>query len=131
NPEQLSALFEGEDLGTLFLAQEQQRTSRKHWIAHTVKAKGQLVLDDGAVEALMRRGKSLLPSGVIAVRGTFEAGDSVACVDHADREIAKGLVNYSSQAITRIMGQKSTDIQKTLGYKDYDEVIHRDNLVIM
>ena len=131
NPEQLSALFEGEDLGTLFLAQEQQRTSRKHWIAHTVKAKGQLVLDDGAVEALMRRGKSLLPSGVIAVRGTFEAGDSVACVDQADREIAKGLVNYSSQAIARIMGQKSTDIQKTLGYKDYDEVIHRDNLVIM
>jgi glutamate 5-kinase len=131
HPEQLSALFEGEDLGTLFLAQEQQRTSRKHWIAHTVKAKGQLVLDDGAVEALMRRGKSLLPSGVIAVRGTFEAGDSVACVDHADREIAKGLVNYSSQAITRIMGQKSADIQKTLGYKDYDEVIHRDNLVIM
>ncbi|TLY19857.1 MAG: glutamate 5-kinase [Nitrospirae bacterium] len=128
--EQLSALFEGEDVGTLFLPQEQQLTSRKHWIAHTLKAKGQLVLDDGAVEALMRRGKSLLPSGITAVRGDFEAGDSVACVDHASREIAKGLVNYSSQAIAKIMGRKSADIQKTLGYKDYDEVIHRDNLVI-
>src|SRR5437588_603169 len=128
--EQLSALFEGEDVGTLFLPQEQQLTSRKHWIAHTLKAKGQLVLDDGAVEALTRRGKSLLPSGITAVRGDFEAGDSVACVDHASREIAKGLANYSSQAIAKIMGRKSADIQKTLGYKDYDEVIHRDNLVI-
>ena len=128
--EQLAALFEGKDVGTLFLPQEQQLTSRKHWIAHTLKAKGQLVLDDGAVEALMRRGKSLLPSGITAVRGDFEAGDSVACVDHASREIAKGLVNYSSQAIAKIMGRKSADIQKTLGYKDYDEVIHRDNLVI-
>jgi glutamate 5-kinase len=128
--EQLSALFDGEDLGTLFLPREQQLTSRKHWIAHTVKTKGQLVLDDGAVEALVRRGKSLLPSGVTAVRGQFEAGDSVACLDPSDREIAKGLVNYSSQAIMKIMGLKSADIHRTLGYKDYDEVIHRDNLVI-
>jgi glutamate 5-kinase len=133
--EELGALFEGIDegidIGTLFLPKEQQLNSRKHWIAHTLKAKGQLVLDDGAVEALVRRGKSLLPSGIKAVRGEFEAGDSVACLDPLGREIAKGLVNYSSQAIAKIMGLKTTEIHRTLGYKDYDEVIHRDNLVIM
>ena len=128
--EQLAALFAGEEIGTLFLPQEQQLTSRKHWIAHTLKSKGHLVLDAGAVEALVRRGKSLLPSGITAVRGTFEAGDSVGCLDESGREIAKGLVNYSSPAIVKIMGLHSADISKTLGYKDYDEVIHRDNLVI-
>jgi len=128
--EQLTALFAGEDVGTLFLPREQQLTSRKHWIAHTLKPKGHLVLDVGAVEALVRRGKSLLPSGITGVRGTFDAGDSVACLDESGREIAKGLVNYSSPAIAKIMGLHSGDIPKTLGYKDYDEVIHRDNLVI-
>jgi glutamate 5-kinase len=121
----------GTDVGTLFLPKEQQLNSRKHWIAHTLKAKGQLILDDGAVEALVRRGKSLLPAGIKTVRGEFEAGDSVACLDLSEREIAKGLVNYSSQAIAKIMGLKTTEIQHTLGYKDYDEIIHRDNLVIV
>jgi glutamate 5-kinase len=128
--EHLSAVFEGKDIGTLFLPKEQQLTSRKHWIAHTSKPKGTIVLDDGAVEALVRRGKSLLPSGITAVHGAFEAGDNVACLDRNGREIAKGLVNYSSQAIAKIMGLKTTEIQQTLGYKDYDEVIHRDNLVV-
>ena len=129
--EELGALFVGIDVGTLFLPKEQQLNSRKHWIAHTLKAKGQLILDDGAVEALVRRGKSLLPAGIKTVRGEFEAGDSVACLDLSEREIAKGLVNYSSQAIAKIMGLKTTEIQHTLGYKDYDEIIHRDNLVIV
>ena len=96
-----------------------------------MKAKGRIALDAGAVDALTRRGKSLLPSGITAVDGEFEAGDSVACTDGQGREIAKGLVNYSSAAISKIKGLKSADIQQTLGYKDYDEVIHRDNLVIL
>ena len=96
-----------------------------------MKAKGRLTLDDGAVEALTRKGKSLLPSGITAVHGDFESGDAVACVDKSGREFAKGLVNYSSEAIAKIKGLKTSEIQKTLGYKDYDEVIHRDNLVIL
>ena len=96
-----------------------------------MKAKGRLTLDDGAVEALTRKGKSLLPSGITAVHGDFESGDAVVCVDQSGREFAKGLVNYSSEAVAKIRGMKTSEIQKTLGYKDYDEVIHRDNLVIL
>ena len=127
----LTALFHGNPVGTLFLPKSQKLTSRKHWIGYTVKAKGRLTLDDGAVEALTRKGKSLLPSGITAVHGDFEGGDAVACVDNSGREFAKGLVNYSSAAIGKIKGLKTSEIQKTLGYKDYDEVIHRDNLVIL
>jgi glutamate 5-kinase len=127
----LTMLFHGHPVGTLFLPKSQKLTSRKHWIGYTVKAKGRLTLDDGAVEALTRKGKSLLPSGITAVHGDFESGDAVACVDNSGREFAKGLVNYSSEAIAKIKGLKTSEIQKTLGYKDYDEVIHRDNLVIL
>jgi glutamate 5-kinase len=130
-PGQLPALFEGQEVGTLFLPKDQRLTSRKQWIAHTVKAKGRLTVDDGAVEALTRRGKSLLPSGVTAVHGEFEHGDCVACADRHGHEFAKGLVNYGAEAIARIKGLKSGDIQNALGYKDYDEVIHRDNLVLL
>src|SRR5439155_101816 len=104
-------------------------------VAHLVDADLLVILSDVeglyTVDALTRRGKSLLPSGITAVDGEFEAGDSVACTDGQGREIAKGLVNYSSAAISKIKGLKSADIQQTLGYKDYDEVIHRDNLVIL
>ncbi len=127
----LAALFDGQEVGTLFLPKGQRLTSRKHWIAYTVRTKGRLTLDDGAVEALTQKGRSLLPSGITAVHGGFESGDAVACQDRAGREFAKGLVNYSSEAIAKIKGLKTGDIQKTLGYKDYDEVIHRDNLVIL
>lgn len=127
----LAALFDGQEVGTLFLPKGQRLTNRKHWIAYTVRTKGRLTLDDGAVEALTRKGKSLLPSGITAVHGDFESGDAVACQDRSGREFAKGLVNYSSEAIAKIKGLKTGDIQKTLGYKDYDEVIHRDNLVIL
>src|SRR5213593_4752471 len=129
-PGHLTGLFQGDSVGTI-LPKSQKLTSRKHWIGYTVKAKGRLALDDGAVEALTRKGKSLLPSGITAVHGDFESGDAVVCVDKSGREFAKGLVNYSSEAIAKIKGLKTSEIQKTLGYKDYDEVIHRDNLVML
>jgi len=127
----LSGLMQGQAVGTFFLPKGERLTSRKHWIGYTVKAKGRLTLDDGAVEALTRKGRSLLPSGITNVSGDFEAGDCVACVDCSGREFAKGLVNYGAEAIAKIKSLKSGEIQKTLGYKDYDEVIHRDNLVIL
>jgi glutamate 5-kinase len=125
------AALHGEETGTLFLADQDRLTSRKHWIAYTVTPKGSLSLDGGAVEALLHKGKSLLPSGITSVSGRFEVGDSVSCVDPDGREVARGLVNYHAREIRKIMGQKTLEIEKILGYKYYDEVIHRDNLVVL
>jgi glutamate 5-kinase len=127
----LPSVFDGAEAGTFILPKGKRLTSRKHWIAFTLKAKGQLMLDDGAIDALVKRGKSLLPSGITAVSGEFNAGDAVACVDRNKKEIAKGLVNFSSDALKRIKGLKTADIQKILGAQEYEEAIHRDNLVIL
>ncbi len=130
-PGRVIEALSGAEVGTLFLPKDQKLNSRQHWIAYTLKSKGRLHLDQGAVEALTKRGKSLLPSGVREVSGRFESGDAVSCVDPAGQEFAKGLVNYGSAELAKIKGAKSTEIVKILGYKDYDEVIHRDNLVIL
>lgn len=127
----LPAVFRGTAAGTLFLPRDRRLTSRKHWIAFTLRAKGQVTVDEGAVEALVRRGKSLLPSGIILVGGAFDPGDAVACLDRDGKEFAKGLVNFSSEILDRIKGLKTVDIRKTLGLQEYEEVIHRDNLVIL
>jgi glutamate 5-kinase len=105
--------------------------SRKHWIAHTLRARGTVSVDQGAVEALITRGKSLLASGIVKVAGTFEAGDPVGCLDPDGKEFAKGLVNCSSAMLTQIKGLKTAEIQQRLGPQEYEEVIHRDNLVIL
>lgn len=127
----LPAVFAGRPGGSLFLARSRRLTSRKQWIAFTLRARGQLKLDDGAVEALTKRGKSLLASGIIDVVGRFEAGDPVACTNRAGKEFAKGLVNFSSETLARIKGLKTPEIQQLLGLQEYEEVIHRDNLVIL
>jgi glutamate 5-kinase len=89
------------------------------------------MLDPGAVEALTRRGKSLLPSGILDISGPFDTGDAVSCLDQDGKEFAKGLVNFSSDILARIKGLKTTEIQQQLGQQEYEEVIHRDNLVIL
>lgn len=127
----LTEILKGDAVGTLFLPESGRRNSRKQWIAFTSRTKGRLVLDAGAVEALVMKGKSLLPSGILRVEGRFEAGDAVSCLDPQGREVAKGLVNYSSAEVAKIKGAKTTEIARILGCKDYDEVIHRDNLVIL
>lgn len=126
----LTNLFKGEELGTLFMPQEDALCHRKHWIAFTKSSKGEIVVDDGAEKALVKGGKSLLPSGITAVNGSFSVGDSVVILNEKRREVAVGMVNYDSADIRKMMGCRSCDIEALLGFKHEDEVIHRDNLVI-
>ena len=117
--------------GSLFLARERRLTSRKHWIASTLRSRGQVRLDQGAVDALTTRGKSLLASGIVDVTGNFDAGDPISCLDPDGKEFAKGLVNFASDLLHRIKGLKTQDISQQIGPQEYEEVIHRDNLVIL
>jgi len=127
----LQELFSGDLVGTFFLPMSEKIGGRKHWIAHVLRPKGFLVLDDGACRALVERGKSLLPSGIVEVKGKFGVGAPVHCLRKNGEAVAAGLCNYRSQDIEKIKGVKSNYIQKILGYKDSDEVIHRDNLVLL
>jgi glutamate 5-kinase len=127
----LASVFDGAGLGTLILPRGRRLTGRKQWIAFTLKPKGSLVLDEGAVEALARRGKSLLASGIVEVCGEFEPGDPVLCSDRHGKEFAKGLVNFHADTLRKIRGLKTAEIRKALGLQEYEEVIHRDNLVLL
>jgi glutamate 5-kinase len=127
----LPSVLTGSPGGSLFLAPERRLTSRKHWIAFTLRPRGQVRLDQGAVEALTKRGKSLLASGIVDVSGQFEAGDPVSCLDIDGKEFAKGLVNVASDLLIRMKGLKTQDIQQQFGAQEYEEVIHRDNLAIL
>ncbi|MBA7631623.1 Glutamate 5-kinase [subsurface metagenome] len=126
----IKRLLAGERLGTLFLPKKRLK-SRKRWIAFGVILKGKVRVDEGAKEAISKRGKSLLPSGITEVRGEFSIGDGVSIIDEEGEEFARGIVSYSSNEIDEIKGKKTQEIRKILGYKDYDEIIHRDNLVIL
>jgi len=127
----LNKIIKGKEIGTFFAPLEQKKKGKKKWIAFSLKSKGQIVVDKGAKEALLKGGKSLLPSGMVSVKGNFDSGDSVSITDENGKEFARGLSNYSSDEIEKIKGLKSSEIKKALRYKDYDEVIHRDNLVVM
>jgi len=124
-------LLDGNDIGTLFLPQTDKRASRKRWIAFNMDRKGTVEIDAGAVRALAEQGRSLLASGIMAVHGTFELGDMIGILDPSGREIARGLTNYSAEELSKIRGRKSSEFQKVLGYRSYDEVVHRDHLVVM
>ncbi|MGH0036168.1 MAG: glutamate 5-kinase [Myxococcota bacterium] len=126
----LLRVADGEKLGTLFLPRERM-ASRKHWLAFTARTRGELVLDAGAVEAIRVRGRSLLAAGVTGVRGHFHIGDPVACVAEDGTEIARGLAAYSAAEVERISGRPTSEIDRVLGYSNGDEVIHRDDLVLV
>jgi glutamate 5-kinase len=130
-PEVLQRLFAGEPVGTFFLPKTHKLASRKHWIAYTLRPKGFLVLDEGACRALREKGKSLLPSGIREVRGRFGVGDPVHCLDADGHAFAAGLVNYDSSDIEKIYGRHTSEIEDILGFKDSDEVVHRDNMVML
>ena len=127
----LTRLAAGERVGTELFAEAQSLAARKQWLADHVQLAGKVRLDDGAVRALAREGKSLLPIGVVAVEGSFERGEVVGCFAPDGREVARGLVNYASTDAARIVRQPSSQIEAILGWVDEPELIHRDNLVLL
>ncbi len=128
----LSAVFDPQaQTGTLILPSADRLASRKHWIVFTLKPAGALVVDAGAYEAVSHKGGSLLPSGLREIRGVFEGGECVVCLDTQGQEFARGLVNYSSTELERIKGLHTNQIEKVLGYRVSDEIIHRDDLVLL
>lgn len=127
----LIKLFAGKEQGTFFIPKKEKLANRKCWIAFTLKPKGTIMIDDGAASAILKSGKSLLPSGIVRVDGEFSVGAAVEFRRESNNEIlGTGLVNYCASDIRKIMGLKSGKIKKYLGHKSYDEVIHRDNLAI-
>ncbi len=129
-PGVLDAVFSGREVGTLFVPQTQKLKSRQYWLAYNVTPQGAILVDAGARRALVRNKKSLLPAGIVEVFGGFRKGAPVHLVDPDGRPFAMGLTNYSARDINRIKGRQTQEIAQALGHKDYDEVIHRDNLVI-
>lgn len=127
----IADVLDGQGPMTVFGASQNSLSHRKRWIAFGRAAKGAVHVDDGARRALVDRGTSLLAAGIVQVEGQFEAGEAVGIKDSLGREVARGLTNYSQRDLASIKGLKSNEIEGTLGYKDYDEVIHRDNLVIL
>ena len=127
----LTRLAAGEDIGTSLVAPDISLGARKQWLADHIQLAGRLLLDVGAIRALVRDGKSLLPIGVTRVEGNFERGEIVGCFDPDGREVARGLVNYSAQETARVLRKPSSEIEAILGYVDEPELIHRDNMVLL
>jgi glutamate 5-kinase len=130
-PDVLVRLAQGEALGTLLTAPKPPIAARKQWLAGHLQVRGHLLLDGGAAKALREQGKSLLPIGVVEVKGDFRRGEVVVCVDEQGSDIAHGLVNYNAEETRRIMRRSSKEIEAILGYVDELELIHRDNLVLL
>ncbi|BBN58780.1 glutamate 5-kinase [Hydrogenovibrio marinus] len=126
----LPRLQSGEQIGTLLIPDLEPMTARKQWLAGHLQAKGQLVLDDGAVQALKRTGRSLLPIGVLEASGQFRRGEMVVCVNQQNQEVGRGLVNYDFDDAQRIIGKPSLEIESLLGYNEGEFLIHCDNFVL-
>jgi glutamate 5-kinase len=130
-PGTLTRVFDGEEVGTLFEPQEGRRHARTAWIAHALKAKGTLVVDDGARNAVIERKKSLLPSGIREVKGNFSHGDPVDLSDESGEVFARGLVAYGADELRKLAGKRTTQIEAALGYRGLDEAVHRDDLAML
>jgi glutamate 5-kinase len=130
-PGALAALLGGERVGTLFAPGAERLSSRKGWLAAAAKGKGLIVVDPGARRALVEQGRSLLPSGVRAVEGGFGVGDPVDIAVDRGRPFARGLAGYGADEVRRIAGMKTSEIERALGYKYLDEIVHRNDLVLL
>lgn len=126
----LQDIVSGKEVGTVFLPREDRLRGKKKWIAYGSAISGKIVIDAGAATALITEGKSLLPIGIVSVEGDFEAGGVVSVLDPGGKELARGIVNYDADELELIKGRKTGEIEAILGHKDYDEAIHRDNLVL-
>lgn len=131
HPNILTKVFSGKKQGTYFVPKTQRLNSRKCWIAFSLKPQGTITIDDGAANAILRKGKSLLPSGIVSVEEDFGIGAPVEFKSLNDDILGIGLVNYSAAEIRQIKGVKSNQIKSILGHKSYDEIIHRDNLALL
>lgn len=127
----IARVFSYEAEGTIFIPQKSKMNCRKKWIAFSSRSKGNVTVDRGACSALINNGKSLLPSGIIKITGKFKKGDRVIITAYDDNEFACGLINYNSDELDKIKGKNTNEIKEILGHKDYDEVIHRNNLVLL
>ena len=127
----LSDVLSREECSTLFLPSRRRMPSRRRWLAFSGTPQGALIIDEGAQRAIVDNGKSLLPAGIKSVSGAFNAGDNVDIITEQGSILARGLVNYSANEIYRILGCKTTEIEERLGKKEFDEVIHRDKLVLL
>lgn len=128
----ITRVLHGEELGTLFVSRENRLQFRKRWLAFGAKIAGSIVVDDGCAKAIRKAGGcSILPAGVFAVQGEFLPGSTVSVIDKDAHELARGLVHYSSAELEQIKGCNSGEIANILGHKNFDEVIHRDDLVIL
>ena len=127
----LLKIFSFKDIGTMISPSNKSVKSRKKWIGIGLKTSGKIFVDKGAAEAIVKKGKSLLPSGIKKVEGNFEKGQQVIIIDDSSKKnIARGLISYSSEDLTKIIGIKSSQIESVLGYKYSDEIINRDNLIV-
>ncbi len=128
----ITRILQGEEIGTLFVSRENRLQFRKRWLAFGAQLAGSIVVDDGCAKAIRKAGGcSILPAGIFAVEGSFLPGSTVRVLDRDAHELARGLVHYSSDELAQIKGCRSSDIANILGHKNYDEVIHRDDLVIL
>ena len=126
----LDRVLAGEDVGTLVSPSAARLPARKHWIAYTLRPRGDLILDDGAVRAIREGGRSLLPAGLVGVRGSFAPGDAVTLRSVHGEEIGRGLCRYGTSDAATLAGARSEDIQNRLGFHGGDELVHRDDLVL-
>ena len=125
-------IVNGENIGTLFVSRENRLQFRKRWLAFGARIQGSVVVDAGCAEAIHKAGGcSILPAGVVSVEGCFEPGSTISVKDGDGHELARGLSHYSSEELEKIKGCKSCDIEDIIGHKNYDEIIHRDDLEIL
>ncbi len=127
----VQSILDGKPIGTLFPPRQNRLQFRKRWLAFGARIKGRLTVDKGCAQALLSNGSSLLAAGIKSVDGSFEQGSTVSIVNPDGWEIARGLVNYSTDDVRKIMGAHTHEIAEILGHKPYDEVVHRDNLVLL
>ena len=127
----IKRIFDGEDEGTMFLPQKENLSDKKRWIGYATNIVGKIIVNDGAKHALIEQEKSLLPIGVVKVKNSFQKGDVISILDENNQEFARGIVNYDSDSCRKLIGRHSDNIIESLGFKNYDAIITRDNITIL